>query len=279
MPFNKGDFTQLGVAGHVNANLRLNEKRLVNIDLTSNEEDEGCTISGQITDLLNNVVYPLAGVPGLYDYIGKDTELIRQNNEIINLATDTSWSSWTPSNTAGNIAASKVIFDDVPLDPDYCYTVLYYQKVYPEYDSDSVNSALLESAQLQINVIRPAYNTVTALQSDEYNSWINLNFASITVTVYRNNSGVSTLVPTRLGGPAFATLGATVPSTLSGTTDITRFEIKAQCNNTQFSTTAAGHIVAADTNFYTQILLFKTPLNNHNTALFYDMNIEYFKDI
>lgn len=37
MPFNKGDFTQQGVAGHVNANLRLNEKRLANIDLTSNE--------------------------------------------------------------------------------------------------------------------------------------------------------------------------------------------------------------------------------------------------
>ena len=39
--FNKGDFTQQGVAGHVNANLRLNEKRLVSLDLTSNEEAEG----------------------------------------------------------------------------------------------------------------------------------------------------------------------------------------------------------------------------------------------
>lgn len=55
--FNKGDFTQQGVAGHVNAILRLNEKRLVNIDLTSNEEDEGCTISGTVTDLLNDKVY------------------------------------------------------------------------------------------------------------------------------------------------------------------------------------------------------------------------------
>lgn len=57
MPFNKGDFTQQGVAGHVNANLRLNEKRLVNIDMTSNEEAEGCTITGTVTDLLNNEVY------------------------------------------------------------------------------------------------------------------------------------------------------------------------------------------------------------------------------
>lgn len=61
--FNKGDFTQQGVAGHVNANLRLNEKRLVNIDLTSNEEAEGCTIAGTVTDLLNDKVYPIGSAP------------------------------------------------------------------------------------------------------------------------------------------------------------------------------------------------------------------------
>ena len=279
MPYDKGDFTQQGINGHVSAIVRLNEKRLVNIDLTSNEDDEGCTISGQVTDLLNNLVYPLAEVPGLYDYIGKDTELIMQNTETINLATDTTWSSWTPSTTASNIAASKVIFDDVSLDPAYCYTVMYYQKIYPVYDSDSVNSAMLASAQLQINVLRPAYSNVTALQSSEYNSWTNLSIGSTTATLYRNSSGVVTFVATRLGAPAYASFGASAPATLTGTSDITRLEIKAQCNSTQFSTTAAGHIIPADTNFYTQMLLFKTPLNNHNTALFYDMNIEYFKNI
>lgn len=79
MPFNKGDFTQQGVAGHVNANLRLNEKRLVNIDMTSNEEAEGCTIAGAVTDLLNNEVYPIgAGVSGNIE--------ITENGENINVA-------------------------------------------------------------------------------------------------------------------------------------------------------------------------------------------------
>lgn len=79
MPFNKGDFTQQGVAGHVNANLRLNEKRLVNIDLTSNEEAEGCTIAGAVTDLLNNEVYPIgSGVSGNIE--------ITENGENINVA-------------------------------------------------------------------------------------------------------------------------------------------------------------------------------------------------
>ena len=77
--FNKGDFTQQGVAGHVNANLRLNEKRLVNIDLTSNEEAEGCTITGTVKDLLNDKVYGIgSGVSGNIE--------ITENGENINVA-------------------------------------------------------------------------------------------------------------------------------------------------------------------------------------------------
>lgn len=79
MPFNKGDFTQQGVNGHVNATVRLNEKRLVNIDMTSNEEAEGCTIVGTVTDLLNDKVYPIgAGVSGNIE--------ITENGENINVA-------------------------------------------------------------------------------------------------------------------------------------------------------------------------------------------------
>lgn len=79
MPFNKGDFTQQGVAGHVNANLRLNEKRLVSIDLTSDEEAEGCTITGTVTDLLNDKVYGIgSGVSGNIE--------ITENGENINVA-------------------------------------------------------------------------------------------------------------------------------------------------------------------------------------------------
>ena len=57
----------------------MNEKRLVNIDLTSNEEAEGCTIAGTVTDLLNDKVYPIgAGVSGNIE--------ITENGENINVA-------------------------------------------------------------------------------------------------------------------------------------------------------------------------------------------------
>lgn len=61
--FNKGDFTQQGVDGHVNAKLRLNAKRYVDIDLTSNEETSGCTISGHVYDRLNDITYPIGSAP------------------------------------------------------------------------------------------------------------------------------------------------------------------------------------------------------------------------
>ena len=77
--FNKGDFTQQGVNGHVNATVRLNEKRLVSIDLTSNEEAEGCTITGTVKDLLNDKVYGVgSGVSGNIE--------ITENGENINVA-------------------------------------------------------------------------------------------------------------------------------------------------------------------------------------------------
>lgn len=77
--FNKGDFTQQGVNGHVNATVRLNEKRLVNIDMTSNEEAKGCTIIGTVKDLLNDKVYGIgSGVSGNIE--------ITENGENINVA-------------------------------------------------------------------------------------------------------------------------------------------------------------------------------------------------
>lgn len=61
--FNKGDFTQQGVDGHVNAKIRLNAKRYLDIDLTSDEDASGCTIAGHVYDSLNDITYPIGSAP------------------------------------------------------------------------------------------------------------------------------------------------------------------------------------------------------------------------
>ena len=79
MPYNKGDFTQQGVAGDVSALVRLNEKRVMKVVLSSDDESDNCDISGAVTDLLNNEVYPIgAGVSGNIE--------ITENGENINVA-------------------------------------------------------------------------------------------------------------------------------------------------------------------------------------------------
>lgn len=59
--FNKGDFTQQGVAGDVSALVRLNEKRVMKVVLSTDDESDNCDISGKVYDLLNGNSYDLGG--------------------------------------------------------------------------------------------------------------------------------------------------------------------------------------------------------------------------
>ena len=59
MPYDKGDFTQQGVNGDVSALVRLNEKRVMKVVLSSDDESDNCDISGAVYDLLNGESYTI----------------------------------------------------------------------------------------------------------------------------------------------------------------------------------------------------------------------------
>ena len=59
MPFNKGDFTQQGIDGDVSALVRLNEKRVMKVVLSSDDDTDNCDISGKVFDLLNGTSYDI----------------------------------------------------------------------------------------------------------------------------------------------------------------------------------------------------------------------------
>ena len=61
MPYDKGDFTQQGINGDVSAVVRLNEKRVMKVVLSSDDESDNCDISGKVYDLLNGTSYDLGG--------------------------------------------------------------------------------------------------------------------------------------------------------------------------------------------------------------------------
>lgn len=143
MPFNKGDFTQQGVAGHVNAILRLNEKRYVGIDLTSNEEAEGCTIAGAVYDLLNEEVYPVgAGVSGNIEITenGENINVAPYATATVNVAGDSipKCTVNVINNTANNIYLDSLISDYKCIENNYFLAV-----VPPTPANDSANYTLL----------------------------------------------------------------------------------------------------------------------------------------
>jgi len=63
MPYNKGDFTQQGINGDVSALVRLNEKRVMKVVLSSDDESDNCDISGAVYDLLNGTSYSVGSAP------------------------------------------------------------------------------------------------------------------------------------------------------------------------------------------------------------------------
>ena len=61
MPYNKGDFTEQGVNGDVSALVRLNDKRVVKMVLSSDDESSNVDVQGTVYDYLNGESYSLGG--------------------------------------------------------------------------------------------------------------------------------------------------------------------------------------------------------------------------
>lgn len=162
MPFNKGDFTQQGVAGHVNANLRLNEKRLVNIDLTSNENDEGCTISGTVTDLLNNVVYQVSKPTSPLDIFGVGAELVETKTVEGNL-NDIGWASWTPSTTDTVLVPLQSDFLTIDRELGYNYVLVREAEVHYKYTEPT--TALTTNLFTDVYGVNSMCGSLTDLQN------------------------------------------------------------------------------------------------------------------
>lgn len=82
MPYNKGDFTQQGVNGDVSALVRLNEKRVMKVVLSSDDESDNCDISGKVYDLLNGTSYDIgSGGGGGGDEMLKTTLTVTNNTD------------------------------------------------------------------------------------------------------------------------------------------------------------------------------------------------------
>lgn len=86
MPYNKGDFTQQGINGDVSALVRLNEKRVMKVVLSSDDESDNCDISGKIYDLLNGTSYDIgSGGGGGSEVLKTQFTVVNENDETANV--------------------------------------------------------------------------------------------------------------------------------------------------------------------------------------------------
>ena len=111
--FNKGDFTQQGIAGDVTSLVRLNEKRTVKLTLSADDASDNCDISGSVIDELNGKTYPIgSGVSGNIE--------ITENGENINVAP---YATATVNVSGGGGDFVYIVNEDVVIDENHTGTV------------------------------------------------------------------------------------------------------------------------------------------------------------
>lgn len=140
MPYDKGDFTQQGVNGDVSALVRLNEKRVMKVVLSSDDESDNCDISGKVYDMLNGTSYDIgSGVSGNIE--------ITENGENINVAP---YATATVNVSGGGgdvIGCNVTVINDADesksANVSYCYHDNLFGSVNVELDPDETESDLI----------------------------------------------------------------------------------------------------------------------------------------
>lgn len=277
--FNKGDFTQQGVNGHVNATVRLNEKRLVNIDLTSNEEAEGCTITGRVTDLLNNVTYNVGGdpPPAPYDIFGKDAELIETKDYKMDFA-DTDWASWTPSTTSHTLAAAESDFITTTRDPDYDYVLLMDTHI--DYQFTVPNTVrLIRNYYMRISRISATPKTSAQVQNGPPFTGVYVALDALTgMSVRRTSGGVSYRNSFQSYGFYHSESQTDLFTVTDSAISVIRPAINVVCSNNYLSTTAAPLLDTDATNISIHFELYKVARENSVTGHYVDTLYTQFKE-
>ena len=196
----------------------------------------------------------------------------------INLNNDTTYSSWTPSNTAGNItnAVPNAIHEALPDDyKEYVYFVKIYQTTSIIIKENATLDKIPKTWTLGI-VMELFYkpNTPSDWSAGTLNTLDNQGFSVKELGYY--NNGTLQSVTNGFYGPMYAdNFNANVSQENGVYYFIVNMPaVRARCNDNYFATTQASNIEDAD--FEITIEVYKTPRNNSPVGdLLNDMIADY----
>lgn len=199
------------------------------------------------------------GGGGSFPWFGPGTEKLDTKQQIINLADDTTWASWTPSTTEGTILAAPSAYE---YEWDIDHTKYVYYLV-----SRLVTDVALKSTATLVKIpvkfgrmyVFEVYGVPKNAHQWESGGIGNTTSGSLSYNaiIYYRYDGELTAASSN-AGPMFvsATIGAIVGDKIK----VKRPDIKAVCSTAYFDTARAADIDADNTNMTIDIELYRTPI-------------------
>lgn len=218
------------------------------------------------------VLSPDGGGGGGIPWLGKGAEKIGTViNKTINLSTDTTYDSWTPSTTATEIlsaSASSEYTLSGDLDTyDYCFvTQGYIEPVYVTGTPTTYRTHRVVQNNIYYFYGYPSTSTIADIQQNktsytgQFNSTTNLY-----AQYYYNNTGVMVSRSATQCGPCYMSSYPTLSYTGSSTNwqvGITFPAFMAKCDSSRFTTERAGQIDSANTNYLLTVDVYRIPREN-----------------
>lgn len=198
-----------------------------------------------------------------YGWLGSDIKYVGKLYEWNDTLNNTTYSSWTPSTTAGSIlnAQSDVASFTIPDRTLETYYVLTRWDMNFAYNSGTT----MTSAPIRYTFIGLSYyyNYPTSSQyiSGEYGSYSNVHFMSNYAAYYYNSSGTLTTSGNAYA-PAYSTSGTSWSTSTSGNTvtvTLNKPAISARCSASYFSTDRAADVDTTNSTLKYRLDLFKGP--------------------
>lgn len=181
---------------------------------------------------------------------------------------DTTYSSWTPSTTAGSILATAKCPTFVADMVNYEYVIewlWYVQMAYPSGQTYNACPDRLFGTMYQ-TVMRRPYGLANFEADNWAYNYVTNDYTSSQYDIYWNSSGTKTWTTSMYGVYASALSAAGISSTSSNTPTITpkRPVISARCNSSYFSTTRAGEVDKDNTSIKVIGNLYRVDINTSN---------------
>ena len=219
---------------------------------------------------LAQLIVNVSGGGGAYAWLGSGAEKIDTKDFSFNLSRDTSYNSWTPSTTATAIVAAKnsvYTYTGSVNSYDFCFVFKgFIEPVYVSGTPATYRTHRVAQYNLYYIYGYPVPNTTAQVQTDTAgNIAQHTTSSNAFIQYYYNNGGTLVSRSATQCGPCYMSSYPTINTSLSsGNVSVTvNFPaFNAKCDSSRFSTTRAGQVDSANTNYSLTLEVFRVPHGN-----------------